>query len=358
MTTGVASAAAPGPAGRYEEAIRRYAAERLPELRRSTLISRLRLLTFLPGAAAFIWGLSRGPVAPFLAVAAGLLALFSALVMWHARVEERLAWLDALALVNERAAARTRRAWTRLPPADAPPDVPLEAHPYAADLDLFGRASLFQWLGPAATALGSAHAAAWLLAPAAPDEIRARQEAAAALAPLDEWREHLAAHGVRSSGARHDQIDRFLAWAEGPPLFGSGGRLLRAAVVAITALIFLLIALSATGVTRSALWLIPVVGGLVLSFPLSHRVYSWMDRAGGGQHALSRYAHLFEHAVRAPGTGRRLSEIQQRLTAGGQQAPACMRQLNRILGFGELRRSAGIFHFPIQALTSARGSRP
>ena len=32
-------------------------------------------------------------------------------------------------------------------------------------------------------------------------------------------------------------------------------------------------------------------------------------------------------------------------------APACMRQLNRILGFGELRHGAAILHFPVQALT-------
>jgi hypothetical protein len=351
MTTGAASAAAAGRAGRYQEAVRRYGAERLPEVRRSTLISRLRLLTFLPGAAVLVWALSRGPVGPFLAVAGGLFALFGVLVVWHARVEERLAWLDALSLVNERAAARVRRDWNRLPPADAPAEVPLDAHAYAADLDLFGRASLFQWLGPAATALGAARAAAWLLTPASPDEIRARQEAATALAPLDEWREHLAAHGVRSSGARHEEIQRFLAWAEGAPLFGSGHRLLRAAVLAITALNLLLLALSVIGLTNSALWLIPVVAGLALSFPLSHRIYRWMDRADGGQHALSRYAHVFEHAVRAPRTGRRLSEIQERLSAESRQAPDCMRQLNRILGFGELRRSAGIFHFPIQALT-------
>jgi hypothetical protein len=340
-----------GPAGRYEQAERRYIAERVPEARRSTLISRLRLLTFLPGAACLIWALSRGGAGLLVPLAAVLLGAFAVLVVWHARVEDRMAWLDALRLVNERAAARVRRDWNRLPDATAPPGLALDAHPYAADLDLFGRASLFQWLGPAATATGGTRLASWLLAPAAPEEIRARQEAAAALAPLDEWREHLAAHGVRSSSARQEEIERFLAWAEGPPLMAGRQGLLHAAVLSITGLNLLLLMLFAAGVTDRALWLIPVAAGLMLSFPLSHRVYRWMDRADGGQHALSRYAHLLEHAVLAPRSGRCLAEIQARLTTRGRQAPGCMRRLNRILGFGELRRSAGVLHFPIHAIT-------
>jgi hypothetical protein len=341
---------------RYEEAVRRYADERLPEARRSSLISRLRLLTFLPGAACFVWALSRGgPVAPLLVAAAVLFGIFGALVVWHARVEDRMAWLDALRLVNERAVARVRREWGRLPPGDAPPGIALSvdtgAHPYAGDLDLFGRASLFQWLGPGATATGALRLAQWLLTPASREEVQARQEAAAALAPLDEWREHLAAHGVRSSGARHEEIERFLAWAEGPPLLGGRDRLLKPAVLVITGAILVLLVLFATGVTDAALWLIPVLLGLVLWLPLSGRLHHWLDRAGGGQHALARYANVLEHAVQAPRSGSRLSALQDRLSAQGVQAPDCMRQLNRILGFGELRRSAGIFHFPINALT-------
>jgi MutS domain V len=336
---------------RYEEALRRYARERLPEARRSTLISRLRLLTFLPGAACFVLALSRGPIAPLLGAAAGLFAIFAVLVVWHARVDDRLAWLDALRLVNERAVARIRRDWAHLPRAEPPPGVSIDGHPYAADLDLFGRASLFQWMGPAATATGARRLAEWLLTPAPSDVVRARQDAAAALAPLDEWRERLSAHGVRSSSARHEEIERFLSWAEGEPFLGGRYGLLRIAVLALTGTIWVLVALFAAGITDAAVWLLPVVLGLMLSFPLAGSISVWLDRAGGGQHALARYAGVLEHAVLAPRAGRLLSALQDRLTAQGQRAPASMRRLNRILGFGELRRSAGIFHFLIQAVT-------
>jgi MutS domain V len=340
----------PTAALRYEEALRRYAADRLPEAHRSLIIARLRLLTFFSGAGSIVWALTRGPLGPVLAAGIAILVIFAGLVIWHARVEDRIAWLDALILVNQRSAARVRREWGSLPAAEAPPGL-VEGHPYAADLDLFGRASLFQWLGPAATAMGARRLAAWLLVPAPPSEILLRQEAVNALAPQDEWREYLAAHGVRSADARHEEIESCLEGAEGPAFLGGGRRGLQLAVLLITGSIWVLLVLFATGVVDTALWLIPVVLGLVLWFALSWRIHKWLDRAGGGQRALARYAHVLEHAVRAPRTGAKLASIQDRLTARGRRAPECMRQLNRILGFGELRRSPGIFHFPIQSLT-------
>jgi hypothetical protein len=346
---------ADGPAGtalaRYEQGVRRCESMRIPVARQSLLISRLRLVTFLAGAACAIWAGSRGPLLPFSTAAVLLFVLFAGLVVWHARVEERLALIDAAGLVNERGAARVARDWARLPPGEVPAGLSIDGHPYAADLDLFGRASLFQWLGPAATPVGGRRLADWLLAPAAPDEIGVRQEAVATLAPLDDWREQLAALGILSSSARQPQIDRFLEWAEGPPLAGGREPLLRAVTLVLTLALWTLLLLFWAGVLGAAPWFTLMMLGLVLSFALGKTIQSWLDRAGGGQQALSRYAGILEHALRSPRTGVRLSQLHDRLTAGGQRAPDGMRRFNRILSFGELRRGAAILHAPIQALT-------
>jgi len=339
------------PRTRYQEAIRRYIGEREPFATRSRLLSRLRLLTFLPALALFIFALSRGPLVPLLAGAAVLFLLFAVLVVRHARVEDRIAWLDALRLVSERGVARIDRAWDRLPPAEPPPGVVVDGHPYAADLDLFGRASLYQMLGPAATALGARRLAEWLLSGASRDEVQQRQDAVAALTPLTEWREHFAAHGIAASRAPLDDVERFLAWAEGEPFLGRHGRLVHATVLALTGAIWVLFALFEADLTASAVWMVPVAIGIVLSFVLAVRVGTWLDRAGAGQRALGRYGQLLEHAVRVSTGEPRLAALHGHLTAEGRQAPVCMGRLQRILGFGELRHSAGIMHFPIQALT-------
>ena len=191
------------------------------ERRRSLILSRLRLATFLPGAAAIVWMAARGFSMPVAVAAAVLLIAFVVLVVRHARIEERVAWCDALRLVNQRARARVERDWDKLPAATPPAGVDLTHHPYAFDLDLFGRASLAQWIGPSATPSGASLLSSWLLGPADPDEIRARQEAVAELAPAMVWREELAAHGVLASGTGTADLDRFFSWAEGPALFST-----------------------------------------------------------------------------------------------------------------------------------------
>jgi hypothetical protein len=67
-----------------------------------------------------------------------------------------------------------------------------EAHPYALDLDLFGRGSLFERMCLARTGAGEEALAAWLKVPADPDEVRARQAAVAELRGAVAAREQMA----------------------------------------------------------------------------------------------------------------------------------------------------------------------
>src|SRR5256714_1786668 len=64
-------------------------------------------------------------------------------------------------------------------------------HPYAADLDMFGVGSLFELINAAHTQIGRTTLAAWLLEPASPEEIVARQEAIKELGPKVDLRERL-----------------------------------------------------------------------------------------------------------------------------------------------------------------------
>src|SRR5579862_2528690 len=66
------------------------------------------------------------------------------------------------------------------------------AHPYAQDLDLFGKGSLFELLCTARTHIGEDTLARWLMGPAAPETVRARNEAVEELRPRLDLREDLA----------------------------------------------------------------------------------------------------------------------------------------------------------------------
>jgi DNA mismatch repair ATPase MutS len=101
----------------------------------------------------------------------------------------------------------------------------------------------------------------------------------------------------------------------------------------------------------AAWWMIPVLLGVVLSFAMTKRIQQALEQAGAGQHALGRYAALFEHVAQSTGRAALLQGVRERLSADGVAAPACMRRLNRIRGFGEFRTSAALLHFPVQAMT-------
>ena len=90
-------------------------------------------------------------------------------------------------------------------------------HLYADDLDLFGRGSLFELLATARTRAGEETIAAWLLRPAAPDEVRLRQDAIRELVPALDLREAMAVagDGLPAAGI-HPQALR--DWAAAPPI--------------------------------------------------------------------------------------------------------------------------------------------
>jgi len=336
---------------RYEQQVAEHSARRDLEIARSIRISRLRLATVVPAVALFVFAGARTFSPAALIAGLVLLLIFLVLVVWHARVEQRVAWHDALRTVNLHALARVARAWDRLPPADDPPPQ-IENHPYAQDLDLFGRASLLQWLGPAATAAGARTLQQWVLAPAPAPDIADRQRAVTELSAALEWREYFAAHGRLAAGVRRAELESFLSWAESTgPFAASMTMRLRAGVLAITASIWILMTLQAAGVADAAYWLIPVVIGMILSFATALHVHGEFNRALVVDQAFARYADLFAHAVQAPRDAPLLGSIRTRLAPSGWDAPDCLRRLNRILGFAQLRAGAAIFHFPIQALT-------
>jgi ABC-type multidrug transport system fused ATPase/permease subunit len=343
------------PEQQYAAREREYASKRDGERRTSAVLARLRLATFLPGIAALIWwvGFDGGAVACGLGVL--LLLAFAVLATFHARVEARAASFEALRIVNARGISRIHRQWDALPEAPPPPGVELDGHPYAVDLDLFGRASLFQWIGPAATTFGSRTLARWLLAPASAGEIAPRQGAIQELSPLDRWREQLAALGIEAGASRQESIETFLRWAVNPdplPAFAA----LRVVVYALLVSLWVLLLLHLTGVMPNSLWGIPLLAGVVLSFVTAGAVSQSLERAGAGERTIRQYARVLGHIDAQAFSSPRLAAVKQRLTVadgpgGGRSAPSAMRALNRILGFADLRRGAALLHFPIQAFT-------
>ncbi|HOC17164.1 MAG TPA: hypothetical protein PKK95_02795 [Vicinamibacterales bacterium] len=335
-------------AAAYREAAAANRRERDGWSRRSRRIAVARVAVFLSASALTLWALQgRGEwSAPALATGAlGFLGFF-ALVVWHSRVESAERRASAFAQTNEEAALRIERQWSALPPPrPSPADA---AHPYADDLDLFGRASLFSLLGSAGTEAGRQALARWLLHPARPEEIRERQQAVRELAGREAWREALAAT-ARMVEANPHELDVFLEWATSSPWLTPKRWLLWTARAA-TATTLPLAALHASGAIGSPYWLAPLLVSLILMAVYERRIHQTFSQAFSRERLFHEHAALFEHLAGAEYAAPLLRGLADRLQASGLTAPREMAALGRVMRLADLRFQA-LFHFPINALT-------
>lgn len=90
-------------------------------------------------------------------------------------------------------------------------------HPAAADLDLFGVGSLFEWLATPCTRAGEDTLASWLLAPASAAAVRDRQAAVAELCHALDLREQLAL--LAGEVAASSELPHVASWGQGAPAF-------------------------------------------------------------------------------------------------------------------------------------------
>ena len=312
----------------------------------ATRFSRLRLLAF--GGFAFLtgwgWHISASPIV--LVGIASLLA-FAVLVRQHAQVLDRIERADAALRLSAIGVARLSRDWNALPDVLPPPELDLDTHPYARDLDLFGHASLTKWLGRTATKDGSRTLWNWLLEPGSGEAVVERQTAVAELAALRPWRERLAIEGELTviSAA---ELTRFLAWAEDN--HSAVPALMKGVAIALPVTLAALLALMIAGVIAGAWWLIPLFVNVVLSFALAGRIFATFDCVTVGQRSLIRYGAMLDLVCGNPWQSPLLQRLREQMCAGGP-APAAVRRIAALAGWSELRSGAALLHVPIEALT-------
>jgi hypothetical protein len=160
--------------------------------------------------AAIVYGgyaLGNDPSTTAFAIGA---VMFIALSVWHESVIRALARARAAVAYYQQGIARIGDSWMRDEPSgDRFRD---RDHPYADDLDIFGRASLFQFVSSCRTPMGEQRLAEWLLRPSPAGEIRDRQARIDALRTHIDLRERIAV--VNAFRRRTIDAARLIAWAE------------------------------------------------------------------------------------------------------------------------------------------------
>ena len=208
------------------------------------------------------------------------------------------------------------------------------AHPYARDLDLFGRASLFQLLCTARTRAGEEKLAAWLLAAAPVEEIVARHGAIHDLSGRVKLREDLFCVGETVRAGVHP--DSLARWGERKPRLRS--RSIRIATTALGAL-------WTAGMVAWGVWGLGAVALAIsaLNLAWAHRLYTRWDEAAESieeaTHDLDVLAGVLKLVDHGRFSSAKLLEIQARLKHERFVPSDAIRKLDRIVGYLESRRN-------------------
>jgi hypothetical protein len=91
-----------------------------------------------------------------------------------------------------------------------------DKHHYTADLDIFGKSSLFQLINRSATLNGNIKLANWLLAPAKKEVILSRQDAVKELAAKADWKLTFQANLLFSLKQHREQVKNLVAYLKTP----------------------------------------------------------------------------------------------------------------------------------------------
>jgi hypothetical protein len=272
------------------------------------------------------------------------IAGFIALVAAHRRESERERWNDDLARVNKAGLHRLRREWDALPVRSTPIAA---AASYAADLDLYGRASLTQILGPTGSATGAAALDAMLLGPADVVLVHARQEAVRELSPMNDFRDAFAIHATRTSQASSADVERFLAWAEtaSPPAHP----LLPVIAWLLPAVTWLLMFAELLGFTEGSWWLLALLVGAAVYWSVGARARQTFDQAFGREAMFAHYPALLSTITDARFDSAALVALRGRLVQNHESAGHQLQRLGRLMHLADIRTSS--IHVPIFLLT-------
>ena len=227
------------------------------------------------------------------------------------------------------------------------------AHPYAEDLDLFGRGSLFQLLSTARTHVGEETLAQWLQSPASLDVVRARQAAVTELRPKLDLREDLSLLG---EGVPSGESSRGLAtWASGP--YWNISPWIRPTAIAISVLTATTLILWYMGYSP-----IPFVAVLIVRqvylYKLGKQVHRVISEVSGPGKNLSLLSDLLQRLERETYESTTLVKLRAELDVAGSPPSNQIARLNRLVELLDSRRNiifapfAEIMLWPLQLAIS------
>ena len=319
------------PHSEYTQRLQSRRADAARSTRLSQAIGNARLLLFL-GTVALVWFTMRPGLLATWWLALPVIA-FVVLVILHERVRRQFRSAERSVAFYERGLARLEDRWSGqgVPGTDFLD----HNHPYAQDLDLFGRGSLFELLCTARTRGGEQTLAAWLRAPATPAEIAARQAAVKELRPQLDLREKLALLGENVRAGLDPEV--LASWGNAPLLLHSPA-LRTVAFGSATLAVVTLVGWAAFGFGLLPLLVTLGIEG-ALAFRLRARVLQVITNVARAGRDLTLLADILACLEQERFTSPRLVALRAALDTDGIPPSRQIARLGRLINLLESRQN-------------------
>ncbi len=309
----------------FKEQVRQYSRQLSQVQRQIRRVASLRISMFLLTVIG-IYLTAGHSLSGLLVVAIAGFSLFGFFVFRHIRLFKQKKWVESLLQINENELRLLKRDTSHQPDCQ---EFMETSHPFVADLDIFGKRSLFQLLDRCATQIGREHLALTLLYPLKQKkQITARQEAIAELSGMPRWRQAFQALGNTGEKDRNKAAG-LMHWAKttetvfNKPVY----RML----LVVTPLLGLgLLALNLFGMLSFGGFLIFLLLPLAVLGPKLTQINKVYEHLGKRTALLEQYAALFEKTEEKEFSCKIMKEAVETLVAGETSAFRAVHKLSVI----------------------------
>jgi hypothetical protein len=208
-------------------------------------------------------------------------------------------------------------------------------HPYANDLDIFGRASLFQFINRTTSEQGSNQLAEYLNNPAEIDDIVQRQEAIKELSQKPLWIQDLQSFGRKEPITLSSQ-KRLEHWMKEPPVFSKfkPWRWLR---YLLPAIILTVVGLYIFDYTTDTIFYLTLLIFAIIAYQINKVVAPIHETLTRIAAELDTLSVSIDHIEKEPFKSLLLKEIQATFLSKNQKASKSISGLKKILDKLDLR---------------------
>lgn len=318
----------------YQERVEKFSEQLKDARRKHTTVAMARLAVFVILAIA-LWQTYEAGIAAITAILFIGAVTFLLLVRFATELKGKVEYFEKLVAINENEISAKRGGYISF---DDGIEFLLPDHPYVADLDVFGRGSIYQYVNRTCTLLGRRELAALLSGSDLDIErIKQRQEAVAELNPLLDWRQQFQASGMDIE-EKADDKEKVLSWLAEPTKF-SGKWYYTLLFFGLPFVVLTLVIQAAFGVLSPEVAVSGFFLQLGIALFFSKDISRYHKAVSERLRVLNKYASLLELIEERRFTSPLLQGLHDRISANGISAGKHFKKLTRILNSFESRQN-------------------